>query len=87
MANYLSKDVDELIVGDVMPRENQNDEPSDGHGGLWRSGYEADKAEYDRIGKKKRMRVQAKEEKKSAQLNVAPLVSLNFIHLFAHFIQ
>lgn len=53
MANYTPEDVDEMIVGDVMPKENQNEEPSDGHGGLWRSGYEADKAEYDRIFGKK----------------------------------
>lgn len=53
MANYTSEDVDEMIVGDVMPKENQNDEPSDGHAKLWKSEYAANKAEYDSCWGKK----------------------------------
>lgn len=53
MANYTLEDVDEMIVGDVMPKENQNDEPSDGHAKLWKSEYAANKAEYDSCWGKK----------------------------------
>ena len=42
-----------MIVGDVMPKENQNDEPSDGHAKLWKSEYAANKAEYDSCWGKK----------------------------------
>ena len=52
-ANYTAEIIDEKVVGDVMPKENQWGEPSDGHYGLWQSEYKADKAFYDKLYGKK----------------------------------
>lgn len=42
-ANYLPEEVDERIVGDVMPKEDQWGEPSDGHVGISKANYKAHK--------------------------------------------
>lgn len=53
-ANYKPEDVDERIVGDVMPKEDQGSEPSDGHVGLSKTEYKAHKEHYEgwSLGKK-----------------------------------
>lgn len=42
-ANYQPEEIDEKIVGDVMPKEDQFGEPSDGHCGLSKADYMAHK--------------------------------------------
>lgn len=65
-ANYLPKEVDERIVGDVMPKEDQWSEPSDGHGGLSKADYKAHKELYSsRFYKKIRYVFKNEREKAS----------------------
>lgn len=63
-ANYLPEEVDERIVGDVMPKEDQWREPSDGHGGLSKADYKAHKELYSSRFYKKIRYVLKKRERR-----------------------